>query len=175
MLRTHNLTWALDGKIIRVIALEDVTNELKWQEGQAQKASRDRDLEQVRPFQTQIRSIRFADAENLGKILEKILIGRDGKKQGNIMLDSHTNSLIIQADEKDMASLMTLLDVLDRPTAQIRIEARIVEASSDTARELGIEWGGLAAGTNGSTDYRIGPGLNTTTSSTTTSTSYNFV
>ncbi|MDY6974323.1 MAG: type IV pilus secretin PilQ, partial [Thermodesulfobacteriota bacterium] len=47
------------------------------------------------------------------------------------------------------------------PTPQIRIEAHIVETSKDTARELGIQWGGLYHGTGGDSNYWLTPGANT--------------
>jgi len=38
---------------------------------------------------------------------------------------------------------------LDRPTPQVLIEAYIVEANKDVARELGIQWGGIYSGKSG--------------------------
>jgi type IV pilus assembly protein PilQ len=55
---------------------------------------------------------------------------------------------------------------LDRPTSQIRIEARIVEASSDTARELGIEWGGYYRTGSGDRNFWVAPGVNSFTDTT---------
>jgi type IV pilus assembly protein PilQ len=44
----------------------------------------------------------------------------------------------------DLEQLLTLIEKLDQLTRQILIEARIVEATRETARNLGIQWGGLA-------------------------------
>ena len=59
------------------------------------------------------------------------------------MVDKHTNSLIIKAYEKEIIEMKALIEKLDSPAYQVRIEARIVEATGDAARELGVEWGGV--------------------------------
>jgi len=64
-----------------------------------------------------------------------------GKPLGSVLVDEHTNSLIIQAIPEDMDRIVPLIEALDQPTPQVLIEAHIVEASQDTARELGVSWG----------------------------------
>jgi type IV pilus assembly protein PilQ len=49
-----------------------------------------------------------------------------------------------------MDRILAVVDKLDRPTPQVLIEAIIVEANKDVARELGIQWGGVYAGKSGS-------------------------
>jgi type IV pilus assembly protein PilQ len=78
--------------------------------------------------------------------------------RGTILVDEHTNSIIVQAPASDMARIVPLIDALDRPTRQIRIEAHIVEATDDVARQLGIQWGGLYHNTSSGRNYWLGPG-----------------
>jgi type IV pilus assembly protein PilQ len=59
------------------------------------------------------------------------------------LVDRHTNSLIIQAVRSDLERMLPLIETLDRPTPQVLIEAHIVEATKDAARNLGVQWGGL--------------------------------
>jgi len=89
--------------------------------------------------------------ENIEKLLAQ---DKDGKKLGSIMLDKHTNALVVQAIRSDMDRIIQLIDGLDRPTPQILIEAHLVEANDEVARELGIQWGGLLH----SGDYYLTPG-----------------
>jgi type IV pilus assembly protein PilQ len=49
--------------------------------------------------------------------------------------------------------MIALVTELDQPTAQVLIEAHIIEATSETARELGVQWGGLYTGS----DYWVTP------------------
>jgi type IV pilus assembly protein PilQ len=65
------------------------------------------------------------------------------KLRGAILVDPHTNSLMIQAVRSDMERLIPLIKELDRPTPQILIESHIVETTNSTARKLGVQWGGL--------------------------------
>jgi type IV pilus assembly protein PilQ len=51
--------------------------------------------------------------------------------------------LIIQAIRNDLKNIIAVIDKLDKPTPQVLIEAYIVEANKDVARELGVQWGGL--------------------------------
>ncbi len=46
-----------------------------------------------------------------------------------------------------------LIDLLDRPTPQVMIEARIVETTKNFSREFGVQWGflGMADATSGTT------------------------
>jgi type IV pilus assembly protein PilQ len=48
-----------------------------------------------------------------------------------------------------MDNILAVIGRLDRPTPQVLIEAYIVEANKDVARELGIKWGGAYYGKSG--------------------------
>ncbi len=138
LLRSNGLTYAWEGNLLRVMTLEDMEHELK-------RTSQDRDLRLAKPLKTNIIPIHYADEQKLKGSLEKFLsIGKDGKSIGSIMVDEHTRALIIQAVEDDMEQLMGLIDQLDHPIPQVLIEANIIEAGREVARELGIQWGGLA-------------------------------
>jgi type IV pilus assembly protein PilQ len=86
--------------------------------------------------------------------LEKFLTEADnGKILGSVLYDEHNNALIIQATRSDLERMIALVTELDQPTAQVLIEAHIIEATSETARELGVQWGGLYTGS----DYWVTP------------------
>ena len=53
-------------------------------------------------------------------------------------MDEHSNALIIQATEQDQQRIIRLVDNLDRPRPQVHLKAYIVEATKETARELGV-------------------------------------
>ena len=59
-------------------------------------------------------------------------------------------SLLKQTRKKPPTDLPAIRKAkLYRPTPQVLIEAIIVEANKDVARELGIQWGGIYAGKSG--------------------------
>ncbi len=152
ILRTHGLAYAWEGDIIRIMTNEDMENELK-------REFQKRDLRIIEPFITQIVNINYSEAAKLRENLEKFLtLNKDGKPLGSVLVDEHTNSLIIQAIGGDISRILSIIEKLDRPTAQILIEAHIVETTSDTARQLGIQWGGLGYGTSGGNNHWLGSG-----------------
>ncbi len=141
----------------------------------------------LEPLVTKVLHIKYADPKTLRDNLWKFLkSGRVGSTQlgvygettvqgttaakgvvsapvrGAILVDPHTNSLMIQAIQSDIERLLPLIEELDRPTRQILIEAHIVETSRQTARELGIQWGGLYHKGDGGDNYWITPGANST-------------
>jgi type IV pilus assembly protein PilQ len=159
ILRTHGLTYAWEGDIIRVMTNEDMENELK-------RESQKRDLRIIEPFITRIVHINYSEAAKLRENLEKFLtLNKDGKPLGSVLVDEHTNSLIIQSIGNDLSRILAVVEKLDRPTSQILIEAHIVETTSDTARQLGFQWGGLGYGTSSGDNHWLGAGGDTFDSS----------
>ena len=70
-----------------------------------------------------------------------------GSGGGMIQADPATNSLIITAPEPVYRNIRDIIEKLDVRRAQVFIETLIVEVSSDTAAQFGVQWlnlGGLA-------------------------------
>lgn len=160
ILRNQGLDYTWEGNIIRVMTLEDRERELKLK-------TQEIGVKQIEPLQTRVININYADAKGLKDNLQEFLTkDKDGKPRGSVRVDEHSNSLIIQAIPDDLSRMAPIISVIDKPTSQILIKANIVEATKDTARNLGINWGGMY-------NYRLGdygawltPGGITTTGST---------
>ncbi|MGN6389480.1 MAG: type II secretion system secretin GspD, partial [Burkholderiaceae bacterium] len=84
-----------------------------------------------------------------------------GGAGGFIQADPSTNTLIITASEPVYRNLRTVIDQLDVRRAQVYVESLIVEVTSDTAAELGIQWLGLSGNSNSA--VRIGAGTSFST------------
>jgi type IV pilus assembly protein PilQ len=144
VLNTHGLTYGWKGDILHIISIEDKEKMLKQLETDQKIKTKKREIELVEPLLTRIVKVEYSDAIKLKENLEKFLTEKaEGKPLGGVMVDEHTNSLIIQAIREDIQSISNIIAALDRPTIQVLIEAQIVEANRSTARELGIQWGGL--------------------------------
>ena len=120
---------------------------------------------QVEPLLIKVIPIDYADAEALAGNLNILLTtGEDNKegqaRKGSVTVNEHNNALIIEAISDDIAFIVPLVNELDRPTPQVTIDAKIVETTRKTARELGVQWGGLYHGTSGGDNYWITPGSN---------------
>ena len=143
ILRSNGLSYAWEGDIIRIMTAEDMDADLR-------NKAREQALMLTQTPLTRIVAVKFTEANKLKANLERfVTVDRGGKKIGSILVDEHTNSLIIQAIRNDMDRILAVVKKLDRPTPQVLIEAIIVEANKDVARELGIQWGGVYAGKAG--------------------------
>jgi general secretion pathway protein D len=66
-----------------------------------------------------------------------------------IQADEATNAIIINAPDAVYNNLRAVIEKLDVRRAQVFIEALIVEMTTDTARELGIQWAAAGAAGQG--------------------------
>ena len=109
---------------------------------------------------TQVRYLRYADAEQIaGKLKEQITgivqatpggappaPGAGGGASGGaergvtIWSDTQNNALIVTAPPKVMRSIMSVVDKLDIRRPQVLIEAILVEMNLSKASELGVNW-----------------------------------
>lgn len=80
--------------------------------------------------------------ERQGKTKEEKVLSREVK----IVADKATNSLVITARPDDFDTLVGVIKKLDMPRSQVFIEAAIMEASSDSSFNFGVNWGGAIGG-----------------------------
>lgn len=181
LLTTYGLTYEWAGQILRVITVEDLNKDIALMEARQkfEKSRKEHSIamlemanEEVRldPLVSRIVKINYSDLAPLRANIEAYLLAgrkdmeegdsgskkKEGGMRGAILMDESTNSLIVQASRKDLKKIMPIIQKLDRPTEQILIEAHIVEANSDTAKELGVQWGGLGLESNGDKNSWIG-------------------
>ncbi len=58
----------------------------------------------------------------------------------SVTSDIRTNKIIVVDTERNIKRMRALLESLDVPERQVMIEARIVQASSDFTRDIGVKW-----------------------------------
>jgi type II secretion system protein D len=86
-------------------------------------------------------NIRGADGRNINRPVSD-LVGRV-----RVVPDQRSNSLLISANVHLFPQVVKLIEELDAPTAQVLIEAKIVEVSSDFLDKLGVRWSPNGAAT----------------------------
>lgn len=97
---------------------------------------------------TRVRYLNYADAEELATSLQTQFgeaaatgEGAAGPTGGvTIWADVGTNSLVINAPAAVLQDMTSVIDKLDIPRAQVKVDAIIVEVSEDRAGQLGITW-----------------------------------
>jgi type IV pilus assembly protein PilQ len=93
--------------------------------------------------------------------------------RGRIEMDPRTNSIVVTDLPEYVEAVEDIMNKLDRPEAQVEIEARIVIASRNFLRDIGVELAAGAASQSGKAGvfatspvrFTPGTGLSSTTSS----------
>jgi type IV pilus assembly protein PilQ len=139
ILKTFSLGKTIENNIIRIAPHTAFAKESE----EATKA-KESELRAVH-LETKIFPISYADVSNIEKAIKdaKILSPR-----GNISVDKRTSSVAINDVVSVFPQIENLLENLDKPTPQVLIEARIVEAFNSDVRSLGIQWGVSTDGSN---------------------------
>lgn len=78
------------------------------------------------------------------------IIKRRLSRRGSIEVDNRSNSIIVTDVRENIDAIRQLVAILDQPEPQVEIEARIVVATRNFSRDVGIQLSGLVVGARGS-------------------------
>ncbi|NNE66714.1 MAG: type IV pilus secretin PilQ [Pyrinomonadaceae bacterium] len=76
-------------------------------------------------------------------------------RRGTVEVDGRSNTLIITDVQQNIAALRKLVYYLDQPAPQVEIESRIVVASRNFSRDLGLQLSASGVNGNGSTSGSV--------------------
>lgn len=93
------------------------------------------------PLASKIVQLRYADASNMVTIVKSTLSPRS-----SVLADPRTANLIVTTTDKEMDKAVELINLLDSPTKQVLIEARLLETSRNPSTVKGIDWAGTFEG-----------------------------
>jgi type IV pilus assembly protein PilQ len=129
-LRNNSLDKQIEGTMVRVARKSTLQEEARQQEALKKANLLAADL------QTRIKRLNYAKAKDLVDAVS------DQKTvRGTVVVDERTNSLILTDIPASIARQIDLIEALDLPQAQVEIEARIVSASRNFARDIGVQFG----------------------------------
>jgi general secretion pathway protein D len=113
---------------------------------------------------TQVRYLRYADAEKIAPKLKEQITGvaqaaagaggqgaaaspqAQAEKSAMVWADPQNNALVITAPPKIMRAVMNIIDKLDIRRPQVLVEAIIVEVNADKTAEFGVNWAEFSKG-----------------------------
>lgn len=170
VLQTQSLESVHEGNVVRISTVKRLREEREEMQ-RAQRAA-----QTIEPLQVAYLKVNYAKAKKLGELISGAArvrrtgaigtgaAGRAGgpeeegvlSTRGSVMVDDFTNTLIVRDIERGIRSARELVHRLDVQIPQVLIESNIVEATTDFARELGVQWGYKA---------NIGPQTGTSTGS----------
>ena len=151
IMKTKNLDKRRNGNVIWIAPVAEL---IKSEEDEAKAIAQSIKLA---PIQTDYIQLSYAKAADVLKLLED---SRDAKgsvsnrtagsdslalesllsSRGSVVSDSRTNTLIVNDTSQNIDKIRKMIDLLDVAVKQVMVEARIVTASTDFSRELGIKW-----------------------------------
>ena len=131
ILQANQLDYEVDGTVVRIASIQRLQEEAG---DRALLAQREAEAGELVLY---TRSLSYARAEDLVQLITSTTLSA----RGEVFTDPRTNTVIVRDLQDRLLAVSDLLDTLDRAEPQVEIEARIVQASHDTARALGVQWG----------------------------------
>jgi type IV pilus assembly protein PilQ len=145
ILLTKGLGFVRVGNVLRIAPGEMLKSE---EEARLQER---RAKEKLEDLLVKLQPVNYANVKEISKLVKRLLTPR-----GTVDIDERTNTIII----KDIGSVIdeatALVKAIDTQTPQVMIEARIVEASLDFSKEIGLEWGAGSQPDEDEEDFTIG-------------------
>jgi len=130
VLQNNQLDRRLEGNVLRI-----ATNETFRKEAEGIRAKEEAQALAVPKVQL-THFLSYAHAADVMPIVKKFLSSR-----GDVVADPRTNALIIEDIPSTLPGVQRLLSQLDRKTQEVEIEARVVAATRNFAREIGTQLG----------------------------------
>ncbi|MBS0432369.1 MAG: type IV pilus secretin PilQ [Proteobacteria bacterium] len=171
ILRAKNLDQRKDGNVIWVAPQQELAT---YEQNIAD--ARLKELENA-PLVSDYITISYGNASDIAKLLTSETKtnsaggGGGGQQQrgflssrGSVSFDERTNTLLVNDTPEKVQEIRQLVAVLDKPVQQVLIEARIVIATDNFARDLGAKFGFDTFGYSGNQQVLAGPTLGDVTS-----------
>lgn len=137
VLLQRNLGMVIKGNIMRIAS----TIKLEAERAQFQKAREAAiqaqvSMQNLAPLKTDYVQINYNTAAEFEGKVKSMLTSR-----GSVSSDPRTNILIVTDTEETMKRVNSFIKKLDRAERQVMIEARLVYATDEFQRSLGVKWG----------------------------------
>jgi type IV pilus assembly protein PilQ len=87
------------------------------------------------PLTSKVYKLEFADPDGMQDKIEAML-----SPKGKVNVDDRTYSLVVTEVEPVHDKIKQLIELLDTPTPQVEIMARVVDVDANASRALGINW-----------------------------------
>lgn len=167
ILKTKNLDKRRNGSVIWIAP---VTELIKAEEDEAKALAQSVKLA---PIQTEYINLNYAKVADVLKLLEDSRNPKGAQangtsntdslalesllsSRGSAVADIRTNTLIINDTANNIDKVRKMVDLLDVSVKQVMVEARIVRATTDFTKEMGVKWGILSQGITKNNDLLVG-------------------
>ena len=157
VLDARDLDKRQSGNIINVAPREELLSKDK------RDLTAKKELEDLGPLLSQSFQLKYKSVEEFKDVLD-IKSGSTNSgdsrsilsPRGSALIDPATNTLIINDVYSVIKKLQALVEELDVPSQQVMVEARIVRATTDFTKEMGVKWGILSQGITNNNHLLVG-------------------
>ncbi|MGO9865187.1 MAG: type IV pilus secretin PilQ [Terriglobales bacterium] len=150
VLKNNDLSRQLDGNVLRIATVETLKKEADGRRAQIDAEALAVDKVSITRF------LSYAHAKDLLIPLKKFL-----SQRGDIVADERTNAIIVNDIPAVLPQIDRLIQQMDRKTQEVEIEARVVAATRNFARDIGTQvgfgWGNGVTGVGGANSVGTSP------------------
>ncbi|WP_411689826.1 type IV pilus secretin PilQ [Acinetobacter pseudolwoffii] len=166
VLKTKNLDKRRNGNVIWIAPVAEL---IKAEEEEAKAIKQSVALA---PIQTEYMQLSYAKAADIEKLItqNKGASGSGGSSstnnndggesllssRGSVSVDARTNTIIVNDTQLFIDKIRNMVDLLDVQVKQVMVEARIVRATTDFTKEMGVKWGILSQGITNNDSLLVG-------------------
>ncbi len=138
LMQSKELGYVRQGNILRIAPLKSLSEESNTKR-QVLLAQRN-----LQPLQVRIFPVSYAKSEEVLKQVEPFLT----PNRGRVNVDPRTNTIVVTDIAETIRKVEKLIKSLDTQTPQVLIESKIIEATEDFSRQIGVNWNssGLLSG-----------------------------
>ena len=161
VLKSKGLDKRQEGNVLLVAPAVEIAERERLQ------VEANKQLVELAPLVTEFVRIKYADARELFDLFNA---GDNGggsggdenatssilSERGSAIVDERTNTIILTDVQDKIDDFYRLVKVIDIPVRQVEIEARIIIASTDFRKEVGVRWGIAGVRTPGDDVFEFG-------------------
>ncbi|MFZ0419153.1 MAG: type IV pilus secretin PilQ [Candidatus Sulfotelmatobacter sp.] len=130
VLKNNDLARELEGNVLRIATVETLKKEADGRRAQIEAEAMAVEKVSITRF------LSYAHAKDVMITVKKFL-----SQRGDVVADERTNAIIVNDIPKVIPIVDRLLTQLDRKTQEVEIEARVVAATRQFARDIGTQLG----------------------------------
>ena len=130
VLKNNDLARELEGNVLRIATVDTLKREAEGRRAQIEAEALAVEKVSVTRF------LSYAHAKDVMVTVKKFL-----SQRGDVVADERTNAVIVNDIPKVIPIIDRLLTQLDRKTQEVEIEARVVAATRQFARDIGTQLG----------------------------------
>jgi type IV pilus assembly protein PilQ len=130
VLKNNDLARELEGNVLRIATVETLKKEADGRRAQIEAEALAVEKVSITRF------LSYAHAKDVMVTVKKFL-----SQRGDVVADERTNAIIVNDIPKVLPIIDRLLTQLDRKTQEVEIEARVVAATRQFARDIGTQLG----------------------------------